>query len=1843
MALLIGTGAFVAPFLTAQQSHAAAGDPFDPADPQVFVAQELPTRLYRSVTGASGTVTFQPEGSAVTGLNYNAISYNPADNYLYGVVSGGSTALPPGAVIRIGQGGVVKRVGTSVVPLAGNWGAFAPDGGLYIGASLSNSTVYRIDVTTGNVTSTITLPDVSPTGDLTYASGFFWGADANGKIVRVDLLGATKSVTVFPNATVSAGGYGAAWTFGNGNIGLSDNYSGTVYQVKITNPAAANPTFTIVSTSPGPASGNNDGTASAGLPTDLSIVKSGPDLVKPGSPVTYTLKVRNNGAGNSSGYTVTDTVPAPLTNVKTSTPGCTVAGNTVTCVGGRTLAGVENTITITADSPAAMTGCVTNTGSVLANEQDPTAGNNQSSVKTCAVVPALTVEKSADPGTVSAVGESVKYSFVLTNTGNVELSNPGVTETAFSGGTPPAVTCPAGPLAPGGSLTCTATYTVTQGDLDAGSIKNTATAHGTAPGDTTPTVSPPDSATVAATSSPALKVVKSATTSQPDKLVLGEQITYDFVVTNTGNVTLKDVKVTETTFTGTGTPPVPVCPTGPAAALAPGAEMTCTATYTVTQADVDAGSIKNIATGTGNPPTGPPPVSPPSEVTVPSPSDPKLTVVKTASTGKLVAGEKVTYGFRVTNTGNVTLTDVKVTETAFTGSGTLDPVSCPTGAASLAPGASVTCTATYTVTQADVDAGSVKNTATATGTPPTGPPPVSPPSEVTITQPPAPAMTVAKTAATSRPDKLVLGETITYSFEVKNTGNVTLKDVKVTEGTFTGSGTLSPVTCPTAEAASLAPGATVTCTATYTVTQADVDAGSIKNSATATGVPPTGPPPVSPPSEVTVPAPSDPKLTVVKSASTGKLVAGEQITYSFEVKNTGNVTLTDVKVTEGEFTGSGALSPVTCPSGTASLAPGAVVTCTATYTVTQADVDAGSVKNTATATGVPPSGPPPVSPPSEVTITEPPAPALAVAKTSSTDKLVAGEKITYSFAVTNTGNVTVKDVKVTDGPFTGSGTLDPVTCPAEAASLAPGSTVTCTAAYTVTQADVDAGSVKNSATATGTPPTGPPPVSPPSEVTVTTPDEPGVSVVKYASTGTLVVGEEIVYKFEVKNTGNVTLTDVKVTEGAFTGSGTLSPVTCPSGTASLAPGASVTCTATYTVTQADVDAGSVKNTATATGTPPRGEPPVSPPSETTVSTQDQPGLSVVKTGHSGKPDELVVGEQIRYDFTVTNTGNVTLKDIKVNEGEFTGHGTLSPVTCPTAEAASLAPGASMTCTATYTVTQADVDAGSIKNSATATGTPPRGEPPVSPPSETVVPAPEKPALAVVKTSSTDKLVAGERITYSFAVTNTGNVTLKNVTVKEGEFTGHGKLDPVVCPKEAATLAPGATVLCTAAYTVTQADVDAGSVKNTATATGTPPRGEPPVSPPSETTVTTQDQPGLSVVKSASAGQQDKLVAGEKITYGFTVRNTGNVTLKDIKVNEGEFTGHGKLDPVTCPSGSTSLAPGATVTCTATYTVTQADVDAGSVKNSATATGTPPRGEPPVSPPSEVELPQQPKPSLAVVKSAETGKPGKLVTGEKITYRFAVTNTGNVTIKDVKVNEGEFTGTGRLSAVVCPKEAATLAPGATVTCTATYTVTQADVDAGTIRNTATATGTPPRGEPPVSPPSGITVPSDGRGALGLTKTADVVDVNGNGRTDTGDRVEWKLTVANQGTATVTGIKVSDPTAGEVTCPRTSLAPGESMTCTTQPHTVTAEDAQRGKVVNTATATGTGATRSEATATVKVEPGNPPAPVPAAPKPSGPTGILAHTGTAVLTVAGIGGALLVLGGLVLALARLRRRDR
>lgn len=484
----------------ANPAVAAAGPPFNATTPVVYVSTGpvTSTQLAQLTTDASGTSTLTNIGPAAN-FGYNALSYNPVDNYLYAISSSAGTAsngaaVPTNALIRIGQNGYTTRIGAGTygVGLFLNTGGIGADGLMYVS---SGTTLLVINPTTGALVKTVTLSSAFAP-DITYASGYFWSIKG-GAVTRYDpTTGAFDSFSV--PSVVSAGG---AWTYGNGNLGGITG-TGVIEQVSITNPASASPTFTLVSmTSGGPSSSNTDAASSSGLPTDVSLVKTGPSSFVAGQPVTYTLKVTNHGPSISSGFVVTDTVPTPLTSPTSSNPGCTVSGATVTCVSGTLAVGASQTFTITAQSPASMSACVTNAASVLGNESDPVTLNNTSSVNGCPA--AVSLVKTASIPSYGAAGQSVTYTFTGKNTGAVTLHNVQIAEGTFTGtGSMSALTCnPAlgSTLAAGATMVCTALYTTTQPDVNTGSLANTATITGLDP--LNETVTATSSVTVPATQS----------------------------------------------------------------------------------------------------------------------------------------------------------------------------------------------------------------------------------------------------------------------------------------------------------------------------------------------------------------------------------------------------------------------------------------------------------------------------------------------------------------------------------------------------------------------------------------------------------------------------------------------------------------------------------------------------------------------------------------------------------------------------------------------------------------------------------------------------------------------------------------------------------------------------------------------------------------------------------------------------------------------------------------------------------------------------------------------------------------------------------------------------------------------------------------------------------------------------------------------------------------------------------------------------------------------------------------------------------------------------------------------
>ncbi|MEM8980137.1 MAG: GEVED domain-containing protein, partial [Pseudomonadota bacterium] len=574
----------------------------------------------------------------------------------------------------------------------------------------------------------------------------------------------------------------------------------------------------------------------------------------------------------------------------------------------------------------------------------------------------------------------------------------------------------------------------------------------------------------------------------------------------------------------------------------------------------------------------------------------------------------------------------------------------------------------------------------------------------------------------------------------------------------------------------------------------------------------------------------------------GFMDAGDTLSYSFRVENTSVVPLTDVVVTD-------ALPGIVVSGGPlASLAPGAedTSTFTASYVLQAADIAAGGVENTAVAggtvldsTGNPIANPNDPGNPSTVTgasdagtdpdgnsladpsvvetadlsgsvdgdpLNDPtvfqiePSPGIEVIKNlaSIVDNgdgvLGVGDVVNYSFAVTNTGNVDLGDVTVTDPTASVSG--GPITL-----GIGVTDTTSFTAQLTLDATHVAAGGVENTASVGGTAldASGDPIIDPLTAQPVGVSDD--------SDSGT----EQL-----LDSSGNP-------------------------------------------VAQSNPETVDGPNLAGTTDGDPTNDP--------TVLFIPAPSLTVVKSVATVLDDNIAGGDglfggdgdTINYTFTVTNTGNVDLAGITLSDGLPGIVVSGGPIDLD------VGVGDSLSFTATYTVQPSDTARGYIENSATATGnavdsadnpiygptgtpltasatsdagTDPDTDPVLDPlntetpdgtgttdsnpgndPTVTSVPGNPTPRLSVIKsvasvadTSGDGVIGAGDTLTFSFAVTNTGNVDLADVTITDGNAVMSG--GPI-------SLAIGATDTSTftATHVITAAEAASGSVENSAQGTG----------------------------------------------------------------------------------------------------------------------------------------------------------------------------------------------------------------------------------------------------------------------------------------------------------------------------------------------------------------------------------------------------------------------------------------
>ncbi|MCD5345527.1 SdrD B-like domain-containing protein [Agromyces sp. S2-1-8] len=899
--------------------------------------------------------------------------------------------------------------------------------------------------------------------------------------------------------------------------------------------------------------------------------------------------------------------------------------------------------------------------------------------------PAVDIEKhtngvEADEPTGPSInaGDEVVWTYLVENTGNVDLTNVTVTDDQVDAAD---IDCGdgtnvvAGPLAPGETFECTATGTAT-----AGQYENLGTVAALGPETTGPDGDPLPPEEVGDEDldhyfgvDPAVDIEKHTNGQEADEptgplVEVGGPVVWTYLVENTGNVDLTDVTVTDDQVDagdidcGDGTNVV----AGP---LAPGETFECTATGTATAGQYEnTGTVAALGPETTGPDGDP---LPPKQVGDEDldhyfGAEPAVDIEKHTNgqeadepTGPAITvGDQVVWTYLVENTGNVDLTDVTVTDDMLDDDAA--QIDCDgTGgnviAGPLAPGETFECTATGTAT-----AGQYENTGTvaALGPETTGPDgdPL-PPEEVGDEDLDHyfgvdPAVDIEKHTNGQEADEptgplVEVGGPVVWTYLVENTGNVDLTDVTVTDDQV-DAGDIDCGDGTNVVAGPLAPGETFECTATGTAT-----AGQYENTGTVAALGPetTGPDgdPL-PPEEVgdedldhyfgAEPAVDIEKSTNTEDADepTGPLVAvGGPVRWVYLVENTGNVDLIGITVTDDQV----AASEIDCGDGTnvvaGPLAPGETFECTATGTAT-----AGQYENLGTVAAVGPETIGPDGeplPPKEVTDEDwshylGAEPAVDIEKsTNGVDAdeptgpyVPIGDAVTWTYVVTNTGNTPLTDVVVTDDQVA----ADQIDCAGTGSNavpgpLAAGESVECTATGVAT-----AGQYANLGSVTATPPptTGVDGEEVPPGPPVTDEDwshyfgaVDALDLTKEAVDPDQVSGEGdvITYEFTLTNEGNVTVTDAEIVD-QMEG---LSELTYdwPGEPGVLEPGQSVTARATYAVTSADVAAQEVANTAFAVASPPDGDDPVVAPAVTEyVDVPPAPPAGLAATGfEAGAP------------------------------------------------------------------------------------------------------------------------------------------------------------------------------------------------------------------------------------------------------------------------------------------------------------------------------------------------------------------------------------------------------------------------------------------------------------------------------------------------------------------------------------------------------------------------------------------------------------------------------------------------
>ena len=987
-------------------------------------------------------------------------------------------------------------------------------------------------------------------------------------------------------------------------------------------------------------------------------------------------------------------------------------------------------------------------------------------------------------------------------------------------------------------------------------------------------------------------------------------------------------------------------------------------------------------------------------------------------------------------------------------------------------------------------------------------------------------------------------------------------------------------------------------------------------------------------------------LSVTNTAAPNPVAAGSNITYTQVVTDNGpsaadNATLVEAVPANTTFVSMSAPAGWTCMIPAVGFAGNMVCTIlnmtggtAATFSIV-VKVNAGTANGTVisdTAT-VSSSVSDPISTNNSATastvVGTTAAAELTVTNAASPNPVVAGNNITYTQVVTNTGSVAATGATFNESTPANT-TLVSITPPAGWScagfppqctnpSVAAGSSGTFTAIYKVTAGTASGTIITDTATVNATNQAFGANSATATDV-VATAIQADLALTTVGTPATVFPGNNITYTQTITNNGPAAASAVSFTE-AIPANTTFVSVSAPAGWTCVIT-ASVTCTDPTLAAGASADIIVVVNvapsvvvatiTANSSISATTGDPNAANNS-TTVVTNVTPECDLAVT-NSGTPSPVIAGNNITYTQVITNSGSSNCSTATFNEAlplnttfvsvavVTSGGGTWtcpnsSPVACTNP---SVPPGSTGTVTAIYKV-NAGTAAGTIITDTATVATTTRDTFPGNN-SATVTIAVAGAAqsdLSVTNSASPNPVNAGQNITYTQTVTNGGPATANAPVFTETlpanttsvSLTGPAGwtcvLATLTCT-DTTTMAANTTANFTFVVTVNTNVAPGTTITQTdsvSSTTGDPNAGNNSAS----VNVLVANSSDLSVTNSASPVP---VLAGNNITYTQVVTNNGPSTATSASFTENTPPNTNLYQSVTAPAGWACVHPAVgfagTITCTnptfapgtASFTVVL-QVNAGTTSGTAindTATASSSTTDPNPANNSATAADVVATAAQADLVTTNSASPALVAAGSNVTYTQSVTNLGpaaattvtftqntppNTNFQSVTPPAGWTCGTqppvGGTGTITCT--IASLALNATANFTLILQVNAGTPSGTNIAETATASATNIVPNLTTNSATATVIVANANSAdMAIVKTATPSPT-----VPQGDTLTYTLAVTNNGPASATNVTVTDPLPSAVTFLSATTTAG---TCSEAGGTVTC---LLGTMANAGTAT------------------------------------------------------------------------